>query len=555
MSWWRRLGVRLAATVVIGAAATLALLAWLILGVQERSLIRRVTSDAALLSDTIKSSTYHAMLEDRRKDAYLSMESIGRQEGIEHVRFFNKEGRITFSTARGEPDSFVNKTAEACYACHAADRPLERLSMPSRARLYRHGDHRVLGMVTPIYNEPSCSTAACHAHPPERTVLGVLDIGISLEPVDANLAQLHRDTLVIAFLSMSLLAALVTWFTQYSVVRPVTRLLEATRRMASGDLSYTVPERSSSEIGTLERSFNEMRQALGSARAERLALLASLEQKVDQRTQALRKAQDQLVRSEKLSSLGRLAASVAHEINNPLAGILTYAKLLTRLLEPGAADDPQKATAVKNLALVKRETERCSAIVRNLLDFARERPLKLVDTDLAAVVDEALALVTNQAKLQNVTILRDVAHVPPVYGDFGQLRQACVNVIINACDAMKEGGTLRVALGEEGDAVVLSFADTGVGIPPEYLAKVIDPFFTTKEKGTGLGLSVVYGIVERHGGTVDLSSTVGVGTTVTFRLPTAATSPVRAAQEAPAAAAPTPAELGTGALRTGRHAS
>jgi two-component system NtrC family sensor kinase len=554
MFWWRRLGVRLAATVTLGAAATIALLAWLILGVQERSLISRVTSDAGLLSDTIKGSTFHAMLEDRRADAYRSMESIGRQEGMERVRFFNKEGRITFSTSRGERGTFVDKTAEACYACHAADRPLERLAMPSRSRIFEHEGHRVLGMVTPIYNEPSCSTASCHAHPPDRTVLGVLDIGISLAPVDATLDRLRRETLAIAGLSVLLLATVVTWFAHRSVVRPVRELLEATRRMAAGDLSSKVPEHSSTELGDLQRSLNEMAHNLGAARAERLALLQSLEQKVEERTRALKRAQDQLVRTEKLSSLGRLAASVAHEINNPLAGILTYAKLLTRLLEPGAADDPQKAAAVKNLALVKRETERCSAIVRNLLDFARERPLTLVETDLAAVVDEALTLVSNQAKLQNVRFERALPKVSPVCGDFGQLRQACVNVILNACDAMKNGGTLRIALTEDGEEVHLSFSDSGVGIPPEYLAKVLDPFFTTKEKGTGLGLSVVYGILDRHGGTVELSSTVGVGTTVTFRLPTAAVSALRRAADDPRAAL-TPADLGTGAARVGRHAS
>jgi two-component system NtrC family sensor kinase len=555
MSWWRRLGVRLAATVVFGAVATIALLAWLVLGAQERSLVDRVTRDAALLSDTIKNSTYHAMLEDRRSDAYRAMESIGRQPGIDRVRFFNKEGRITFSTAVGEANTFVNKTAEACYACHAAGRPLERLAMTSRSRVFGADGHRVLGMVTPIYNEPSCSTAACHAHPPDRTVLGVLDIGISLEPVDTSLALLRRETLVISGLSVLLLASVVTWMADRSVVRPVRELLAATRRMATGDMTSKVREHSSTELGDLQHSFNEMAQALGAARAERLALLQSLEQKVEERTAELKRAQTQLVRSEKLSSLGRLAASVAHEINNPLAGILTYAKLLTRTLEPGAAEDPQKASAVKHLALVKRETERCSAIVRNLLDFARERPLKLVDTDLRAVVDEALTLVSNQARLQNVQFERDLARVPPVFGDFGQLRQACINVIINACDAMKHGGQLRIALAEDGEQVRLSFTDTGTGIPPEYLAKVLDPFFTTKEKGTGLGLSVVYGIVERHGGTVELSSTVGVGTTVTLRLPNSAVSTLRKHEEAPLAAQVTPADRGTGAARTGLHAS
>jgi two-component system NtrC family sensor kinase len=540
---------------MLAAVAAMSLFTWLVLNAQESFLVSRVTYGAGLLSDTIKSSTYHAMLEDRRTDAYRAMESIGREQGIERVRFFNKEGRITFSTSASERDSYVDKRAEACYACHAADRPIERLNVPSRARIYTLDGHRVLGMVTPIYNEPNCSTAACHAHSPERTVLGVLDLGISLASVDASLDELRNRTLLIAALAALALASLVTWFAHRKIVRPVQELLQATQRLAAGDLSQRVPVSTSTEIGELERSFNEMGAGLAAARQERDALLASLERKVEERTAALTRAQDQLVRSEKLSSLGRLAASVAHEINNPLAGILTYAKLLLRTFEPGAAGDPKLASAVKNLGLVKRETERCSAIVRNLLDFARERPLRTTDVDLRAVVDEALVLIANQAKLQNVEILRDLELVPPVLGDFGQLRQACVNVVINACDAMKHGGTLRIATTQDADGTLaLSFADTGVGIPPDNLRKVLDPFFTTKEKGTGLGLSVVYGILERHGGTVDISSVVGQGTIVTFRLPTAARSPMRH-EPLPQRPAPlTAADLGTGAL-PGGHAS
>ena len=169
-----------------------------------------------------------------------------------------------------------------------------------------------------------------------------------------------------------------------------------------------------------------------------------------------------------------------------------------------------------------------------------------------AVVDEALVLVSNQAKLQNVKFECQLPKVSPVFGDFGQLRQACINVVINACDAMKEGGVLRITLAEDGDQVQLEFADTGTGIAPEYLTKVLDPFFTTKEKGTGLGLSVVYGIVERHGGTVEVASEVGKGTTVTFTLPPAAASPM--AQAAPGQAPPSAADLGTGALNRGHGA-
>jgi two-component system NtrC family sensor kinase len=228
-----------------------------------------------------------------------------------------------------------------------------------------------------------------------------------------------------------------------------------------------------------------------------------------------------MVHTEKMSSLGRLAASIAHEINNPLAGILTYAKLLVRTLEEGTPDDAVREKLVRHLKLVEQETRRCTAIVRGLLDFARERPLETTEFDLNAAVAEALGLLRHQMELQNVTLEVHGGVVPPVNADFGQIRQCLLNVLINGCDAMPSGGVLRVSTRAAGDAVEVLIEDTGVGIPPENVKKVFDPFFTTKTKGTGLGLSVVYGIVERHGGTLRLESTVGVGTVVTLALPAA----------------------------------
>jgi two-component system NtrC family sensor kinase len=176
---------------------------------------------------------------------------------------------------------------------------------------------------------------------------------------------------------------------------------------------------------------------------------------------------------------------------------------------------------VKHLRLVQRETERCTAIVRNLLDFARQRPLSLKDTDVAAVLEEAVSLVGHQAALKGLTISKSVTAVPLIQADAGQLRQAIVNVILNGFEAMQSGDTLKLRCAKSADGKLIEFAceDTGVGIPPDRLAKIFDPFFSTKEMGTGLGLSVVYGIIERHGGTIDIRSAVGKGTTVVFRLP------------------------------------
>jgi two-component system NtrC family sensor kinase len=202
--------------------------------------------------------------------------------------------------------------------------------------------------------------------------------------------------------------------------------------------------------------------------------------------------------------------------------------------EDGVLSDKARETSIRNLKLVQRETERCSAIVRNLLDFARQRPLSLTDVDLNHVTDEALSLLTHQISIQGITLEKRFAALPSVRADFGQLRQAVVNIALNACQAMPKGGTLTVTTAALPDKqwVQLTLADTGPGIPPDHMAKILDPFFTTKEKGTGLGLSVVYGIIERHGGKLDLASEVGRGTTVTFKLPVSAPSPVPGAQGA-----------------------
>jgi two-component system, NtrC family, sensor kinase len=519
--WWNRLSFILPVVIAAGTLTLAGSTALLLLAAQERYVVSEVVRGAALFSETIKSSTYHDMLADRRDAAYLIMDTIGHQAGIDRVRFFNKEGRVTFSTDRTEAGTFVDKSAEQCYGCHDAGRALERLTTSSRSRIYQARGHRVLGMVTPIYNETSCSTAACHAHAPSKRVLGVVDIGISLAEIDGELADIRRKTAVVASIAVLALGAFVALFAQRLVVRPVAQLVAATQKVAAGDYTQALAGTRTGELGALARSYNAMIEALATARAERQQVLATLEGLVEERTAALREAQAQLVQSEKLSSLGRLAASIAHEINNPLAGILTYAKLLVRMLEANDFTEATRLAAVKHLKLIQRETERCTAIVRNLLDFARQRPLSLKDVDVAAVLDEALTLVGHQAKLLGIELDRQIDAVPAIQADFGQLRQAFVNIILNGCESMQRGGTLVVrchTIAEDRQVEVI-FIDTGAGIPPDRLAKIFDPFFSTKEKGTGLGLSVVYGIIERHAGTISVHSDVGVGTTMTVRLP------------------------------------
>lgn len=518
-----RLGLKLAAAIALVTVATIATLIYLFFESQRASLMAVVTQGAARISDTIRTSTRDQMLAARKEGAYRVMRSVGSQRWIEKVRIFNKEGRITFSTAGTETGTLVDKKAESCYACHAAGKPLTRLSLPSRARVYRADDHRVLAMVTPIYNEPACSEADCHVHPASQQVLGVVDVAISLADLDASIALLVKRGLGIGGAAVVLLAFLTFWAVRRLVLRPVSELVAATERVGRGELGTTLPVRANDELGWLASSFNQMSGSLARMKGENEELLESLERKVEKRTEQLRSAQSRLVQSEKLASLGKLSASIAHEINNPLAGILTFAKLLVKTLDAGPPDDRTRALAVKNLRLIERETGRCTAIVRNLLDFARERPLDLKTLDLRAPLEEALSLTSHQLELAGVTLVRQLPVAVPVRADFGQMRQAFVNVLINAADASEKGGTVTASgrVDPAAGRAEITIADTGPGISPENLSKIFDPFFTTKEMGTGLGLSVVYGIVEKHGGTLDVESEVGRGTTMTFRFPLA----------------------------------
>ncbi len=489
----------------------------------HEALVEQMASEAERFTHTIDRATHRAMLEDRREDAYDTMRDIGAQPGVERVRFFNKEGRITFSTDPSEVARLVDKRAEACFACHAADRPISRLPSGSTSRTFGATGHRVMGSIRPVYNEPRCASAACHHHSRGEQVLGVLDVAISMKEVEHRIAQFRQWSLLLTALGVLLLAAFFVILARRHVVRPVAALVDGTRRVAGEELNVQIHVRTHGELGLLAASFNDMTRALRRAHDEIHRMQQGLEHQVEERTADLRRAQAALLQSEKLSSLGRLSASIAHEINNPLAGILTFSKLILREVDQAVPDEARRRTLAKNLSLVQRETERCSAIVRNLLDFARERPLELKEVDLNLAVAECLQLIAHQVAIQGHTLEKQLGAVPPVRADFGQIRQALVNVALNACQAMTKAGRLGVVTGpsQGGRFAEVSISDTGPGISQENLSRIFDPFFTTKERGTGLGLSVVYGIVQRHGGTVEASSEEGKGATFTIRLPAA----------------------------------
>jgi two-component system NtrC family sensor kinase len=502
----------------------------------ERDLQHQLTRSTALLADSVEATTEQGMMLGLSSHAYEPLRRVAQLEGMERIRIIDKTGKVVFSTQEDDVGTNVGHEGRACGACHAArTQPLSIAPAEDRSEIVAGPDGRSLVVVTPVHNARACSTAACHVHPPGRQVLGLFEVRVSLGALDAKVISFRSGVVVLLSVIVVVVALALYLFGRSEVVEPVAALVEGTRRVARDELDVEIRVRSKGELGVLASSFNEMTRSLQSLEGALEAVMEGLERQVEARTAELRLANEQLVRTEKLSSLGKLSASIAHEINNPLAGILTFAKLVSRILAEGAPDDSRRAVLQRHLALIERETQRCSAIVKNLLDFARERPLQQKLLDVRAPMDEALSLVENQFKTQGIRIERDLENVPLVVADFGQLRQAFVNIAMNACEAMGHDGTLRVATREQAGLVEIALTDTGPGIPKERLEHIFDPFFTTKDKGTGLGLSVVYGVVQKHEGTISVESEPGRGTTFTIRLPVPAASAATEAAEAGAA--------------------
>lgn len=486
----------------------------------------QVTNAALRASDFIRRSLYTAMLRNERDRIHEMITLYSREPGIEAIRIYNKQGEITFSSAEREIGAKVDRQAEACYVCHAAAEPLSAVPTAERARIYRKVDAgRVMGLINPIPNDRSCSEASCHVHPAAVSVLGVLDVQMSLAALDADAAAARRRALGLAvgvvLLSMALMAVIMF----RAVYRPISKLRQGTERLAQGDLSVEIDLHRTDELGQLATSFSHMARSLRDADAELRDWSHTLEDRVQQKTRELERLNVQLVQVEKSASLGRMAATVAHELNNPLSGILTYAKLTSRRIARLVPEGADRQRVLDSLELIQSESLRCGNIVRDLLTYARQSSAELKPAALHELVERALKLVAHHIALREIATEREFTLADDrVTCDPEQIEQALIALMINAVEAMSEGGRLGVRTWSDEAApgvVRLSVRDTGVGIPPEAQPHIFDPFFSTKDatKGVGLGLAVVYGIVQRHEGTIEVASRPGQGTTFTITLP------------------------------------
>lgn len=483
-----------------------------------------VLACASRFSDLIRSSTHYGMLLNRKQDVHQIIETVAREPGVEGVRIYDKQGVIIFSAVKEEIGQAVDMQAEACVICHEQSKPLSDVPAGNQVRIFgRRDTGRVLGLIEPIRNLPECSSAACHAHPPDLTVLGVLDVKMSMAQADATLAAATRQLIVAAVLTALLVGIAAAAFIYRVVRRPVRELIDGTERIARGDLETQIEVIRNDEMGQLATSFNEMTGDLREARGELTRWSEKLENRLMEKTTELNRTQRQVVHMEKMASLGKLAATVAHELNNPLAGILNYAKLVDRSLSEGGLPDDERTELQRCLGLIQKEAARCGDTVRNLLLFARQSGAELALVSLNPIIERSLMLVHHHLQMTGVqleTTMFDEG-TDQIVCDGNQVQQALLALMVNAIEAMAEGGTLSVRAVSRDAWVAIAISDTGYGIPPEVIPHIFEPFFSTKDKaeGVGLGLAVAYGIIQRHGGDIEVESQVDHGTTFTVTLP------------------------------------
>ncbi|MFI4960444.1 MAG: sensor histidine kinase [Hyphomicrobiales bacterium] len=510
----------------IALSAAMLLFTGLVVWFLYTEILGKVSDQLIQVSEVISKSTRFAMLQNQPAYVDRIIHDVANLAKIDRVRILSKDGRITHSTFAPEIGQTVDRKAEACSHCHQSERPLEQVPKNERTWTFKGPNgESLLGSMEVIRNEPSCYNAACHQHAKETSVLGVLDIVYSLDEIDR---KLRTSTLGIAGFSLGFIAfaaLLVGFFVHRLVYLPLRDLESGAQRLSTGNLDQAIPVRSGDEFGKLAASFNVMTGALRNSRAELRDWGHTLEQKVERRTQELRSAQAETMRGEKLASVGLLASGVAHELNNPLTGILTFSHLVRQKM-------PDKSTDAEDMDLVIRETKRCAAIIKRLLDFAREKLPEKKFTDLNQVIDDTVRIVEQPAHLRDIEITVHLDRtLPPIWIDADQIKQVIMNMLVNAQHAVEEKGSITVSTrrsldprapaSEPKPMVEISIVDTGCGIPETNLRRIFDPFFTSKDvgKGTGLGLSVSHGIVEAHGGLIEVESKVGEGSTFRVLLP------------------------------------
>lgn len=490
---------------------------------QERDLQELVQQSALRTSDLIKNSIHYSMLINRKEDIDQIFKAYESLTEFEAIRIYDKNGRIIFTTLPTEKNGQVTIESEACQVCHAHSEPLKALRSADRYRITTSSSgHRAMALINPIQNEPACARQGCHVPPEQRAILGVLDVQMSLEIVSANIARNQQQTIsasVILILIVLLILGVLIW---RQILTPIKALRKGTRAIAAGNLEYTIPLTRQDEFGELAGSFNQMVGQLRKARNEVTTWSNTLQERVKRKTEELSQIHAHLLHVEKMASLGKLAATVAHELNNPLAGILTYSRLTDRRLGQGDLSPEKIKEMQEDQIMISSEAMRCGNIVKNLLLFSKQEMEEFSPNDIGTIIHHCLHLIQHHLELHKIDLTTKLPPEPIISTcDGNRLQQALLALLVNSVESMPEGGALTVSLYLSDDDVCIAITDTGGGIPEDKISRIYEPFYSGKkeEHGVGLGLSVAYGIIQSHNGRLEVSSVEGQGSTFIVCIP------------------------------------
>jgi two-component system, NtrC family, sensor kinase len=521
---------------VIYIITTLSIILFLSFGlifksVYEEYLNTVIRQNGNNIGSMVEGALYYSMLKNDKSSLQSTLDIINTMPGIDEANMYDNNDRLVYS-------SFVFDTAAQsnpdCKACHVSIKNM----FPGTEKSYRIIDkvsacsmtasgegHRQLLIWSPIFNERSCYVSACHAHTSSEKMLGSLIIKIPLQDIDTAVFYSSRNFFLMAAITTILLVSFLIMFTRKKIKMPLNALISASEAVAKGDKStrLEITPNLLDDMRMVSVAFNNMLDNLNIANKELENWSHQLEYKVQRKSEELSEIQNELIHVERIASLGKLSSSVAHEINNPLSGVLTYTKLVHKQLSKLDMDEKTKESMLKYLIVIENETKRCGDIVKGLLDFSRKDQQNFENKHLHQILKDTYLLLSHQMKMADLNFFTDFSATSDlIHCSENQIKQACVAVIVNASEAVVENGEILLKTENPDDNhIKIIVSDNGVGIAPADMSHIFEPFFSAKQKvsGIGLGLAIVHGIVQSHNGKIEIDSEPGKGTTLSIILP------------------------------------
>ncbi len=483
------------------------------------------------IGSIVEGALYYSMLTNDKGSLQSTLDIINTISGIDEVNMYNQKDSLVYSSSF--PDS-VNSKNPNCIQCHndfnsmfsQKEKSYRILDAKSACIMNptREG-HRQLLIKKPILNEQTCYTSACHWHQPTDEVLGSLIIKVPLTDLDQAIQESSVNFYLLATVITVLLILSLILFTKGKIKKPLHSIIQASEAVSNGDRNTRIEITPNllDDMRLVSEAFNKMLDNLNAANTELENWSQQLEYKVQRKSEKLLEIQKELVHIERIASLGKLSSSVAHEINNPLSGVLTYTKLVYKLLDKMEFEYSSKDSMLKYLQIIESETKRCGDIVKSLLDFSRKDVENFENKSVHKILKEAYDLMAHQLKISNIHFYTDfTAQKELIYCRDNQIKQACIAILVNASEAVLENGEILMkTYNPDDNHIRIDITDNGIGIDPEDIPHIFEPFYSAKQKvnGVGLGLAIVHGIIQNHKGKIEVESVLGKQTTLSIILP------------------------------------